>query len=187
MSSGRPMRVHVHQAPGPFTEQVLALLGTLPVDRMADARLAELSIAPLLTRRLTEAEWNAPIYGTLIFHPSLLPRHRGPDAVRWTVAAGDRFTGVTWFWCAAGLDTGDICEQELVAVPPGISAGRLYHAHLIPAGLRSLARAIEAMRAGYPRHVQQDETAATYEPRWPDTTPRNGGDPLKEPEGAQTG
>jgi methionyl-tRNA formyltransferase len=126
---------------------------------------ADLALAPRLHRKLSAEESNAPQLGTLIFHPSLLPLRRGPDAVRWTVAGGDRVTGVTWFWCSEGLDAGDICEQELVAVPRGYSPGRLYHEVLIPAGLRSLERALDAIDLGFTRRVPQDEAAATVDPR----------------------
>lgn len=49
------------------------------------------------------------------------------------------------------------------------------------------ARVIEQLRAGYVRRVTQDKAAATADPKWPDTTPRIGGNPLKEPTGARTG
>jgi methionyl-tRNA formyltransferase len=129
----------------------------------ADPIGAHVAIAPLLRRVLAPAEYAAPVHGTLIFHPSLLPRRRGPDAVRWAVADGDPYTGVTWFWCADGLDAGDVCEQDLVAVPAGWTAGRLYRERLVPAGVRALVRALAAIAAGVPRRVAQDETAATYQ------------------------
>ncbi len=56
---------------------------------------------------------------------------------------------------------GPICEQEIVLVFG--TPRELYEAELIPAGLRSLARALRALRAGYTRRVVQDERVATYE------------------------
>jgi methionyl-tRNA formyltransferase len=135
-------------------------LGLMQVE-LPDA--ADVAIAPLLTRRLTPEEWEAPYYGTLIFHPSALPYRRGPDAIRQTVAAGERVSAATWFWCDSGLDTGDICEQELVILAPGESPGRAYHTRFIPAGLVALRRALIGILGNLPRRLRQDETLATYD------------------------
>lgn len=126
-------------------------------------RGATFAIAPRLTRKLREGEWSEPALGTLIFHPSVLPYHRGPDAIRWTVALNERVGGVTWFWCDGGLDTGPICEQEAVLLLPGESAGRAYHTRFVPAGVRALRRAVAAITAVSARSVAQDESLATYE------------------------
>jgi methionyl-tRNA formyltransferase len=130
---------------------------------------ADLALAPLLRRKLTRAEWTAPALGTLIFHPSLLPRYRGPDAVKW--ARDDAFTGATWFWCDDGLDTGDICEQELVAIPSDALPREIYERAIVPAGIRALERALEQMQRGYVRRVPQDHAAATYQ-SWHPTSRR---------------
>ena len=53
-----------------------------------------------------------PRHGALIYHPSLLPAHRGASAINWTLMRGDTRTGFTIFWADDGLDTGDICLQR---------------------------------------------------------------------------
>lgn len=50
-------------------------------------------------------------------HPSLLPRHRGPDPYFWTLARGDRETGVTAHLITPRYDDGDILAQRRVPVP----------------------------------------------------------------------
>jgi methionyl-tRNA formyltransferase len=100
---------------------------------------------------------------TLIFHPSILPFRRGPDSVRWAVRSGDRVSGVTWFWADEGLDTGDICEQEPVVVPPGIAPRDLFHCRMVPAGLRALERALAGILEGRPRRIPQEHEIATYD------------------------
>ena len=105
----------------------------------------------------------APLQGTLIFHPSILPYHRGPDAIRWAVLSGERVSGVTWFWCDDGLDTGPICEQEPVLLMPGESPGRAYHTRFVPAGVRAFKRAVDGCLNGYPRRVKQEAGLGTYE------------------------
>jgi methionyl-tRNA formyltransferase len=121
------------------------------------------AIAPKLQVKLARAQWAAPELGTLIFHPSLLPYRRGPDAIRWAVKSGEKLAGISWFWCDAGLDTGPVCEQEALLLAPGESTGRAYHTRYIPAALRALERAAAGIRAGLPRRIPQDEAAATYE------------------------
>ena len=134
--------------------------------RVTSRNEAMFAIAPRLTRKLSAIEWSAPNLGTLIFHPSILPYHRGPDAIRWAVLGGERVSGVTWFWCDDGLDTGPICEQEPVLLKPGESPGRAYFSRFLPAGLRALDRAIVGILAGRPRRVEQDESLSTYESAW---------------------
>src|ERR1022692_4394263 len=118
---------------------------------------ATVAIAPCLTRKLPKHEWTAPRFGTLIFHPSILPYHRGPDAIRWAALKGERVSGVSWFWADDGLDTGAICEQEPVLLHPTESPGRAYHTRFIPAGLRALARAVSGIAQSCPRAILQDE------------------------------
>jgi methionyl-tRNA formyltransferase len=125
---------------------------------------ADVAIAPLLTRKLRKSERDAPLYGTLIFHPSILPYHRGPDAIKWAYRLKERVTGVTWFWAAAGYDTGDICEQEPVLLNLNERPGVAYKARFLPAGIRALRRALQGVAAGKPRRIAQIEADSTYEP-----------------------
>ena len=50
--------------------------------------------------------------GSVNYHPSLLPRYRGPAPLAWTVRSGDPEYGVTWHRMEAGLDTGPILAQR---------------------------------------------------------------------------
>lgn len=141
-------------------ERECVAAGLLPAD---EPHLASVAIAPLLRRRLQPSEWSAPVLGTLIFHPSALPYRRGPDAVRNAIAAGERVSAATWFWCTAGFDEGPVCEQEVVVLMPGESAGRAYHTRFVPAGIRALRRSLAGIAAGEPRRVPQDAGLATYD------------------------
>ena len=60
-------------------------------------------------------------FGGIGFHPSLLPRHRGKDAVRWAVHMGDYVSGGTVYRLTDKTDGGDILRQELVWIKPGLS------------------------------------------------------------------
>lgn len=146
-----------------FSAQCRQLCLTHGMTEVQVPDVSDIAIAPRLTRRISRDEYSAPYYGTLVFHPSALPYRRGPDAIRHTVTAGERVSAATWFWCAEGWDTGDICEQEVVVLGPAESPGRAYHSRFIPAGLRALERALTGILAGKPRRVPQEAALATYD------------------------
>jgi formyltetrahydrofolate dehydrogenase len=126
---------------------------------------ADLAVAPLLTRLLSLHDIYTPYQGTLVFHPSLLPRHRGADAIKWAYKLGEKYTGATWFWPDEGTDTGDICEQEVLAIPEGAPPRVFYEGAVIPAAVRMLERILADLKRGIVRRVPQREESATYEPR----------------------
>ena len=68
---------------------------------------------------------DVPRHGFVNLHPSLLPRHRGPSPIQWTLVCGDRTTGVTTIQLDEGMDTGPILLQERVGVAPGETADLL--------------------------------------------------------------
>jgi len=125
------------------------------------------ALAPRLKRRIDATERNLTRFGLLVFHPSILPYRRGPDAIRWSAAAKERVSGVTWFWANDGLDEGDICVQEPVLMSPSESPGCAYHTRFVPAGLRALERSLQWISAGQPLRIPQDEALATYDGKFP--------------------
>lgn len=154
---------------GTFGAECAALAESKGLERVNDPAAATLALAPCLRRKLPPREWGAPALGTLIFHPSILPYHRGPDAIRWALHLGERVSGVTWFWADAGLDTGPVCETEPVVLRVGERPGVAYRGRFQPAGLRALGRALDGVVRGEPRRVPQDEALASYEsflPAW---------------------
>lgn len=105
----------------------------------------------------------APGLGTIQYHPSLLPKHRGPSSINWAIINGDARTGLTIFWPDAGLDTGPILLQREVEVGPDDTVGSLYFDHLFPMGVDALAESVALVRSGDAPRVSQDESRATYE------------------------
>ncbi len=151
------------EAGADFCGRCVGLCESTGLEQCGTVDEALFALAPRLSERLSPALLTAPKLGTLVFHPSLLPYRRGPDAIRWTVAAGERVSGVTWFWANERLDEGDICVQEPVLLCPGESAGRAYHTRFIPAGLTALMRLLMYLDAGIVPRKPQDETLATYD------------------------
>lgn len=167
--SAKPSVFIIRDGPCDFCDQVEKLVRTKIHPVASSLAEADLAVAPRLRRKLRRADWSLPKLGTLIFHPSVLPYRRGPDAIRWAVQSGERVSGVTWFWADDGLDTGPICEQEPVVLAPAWAAerpGDAYRGRYIPAGLRALERALDGIAAGNPRRVAQIEELATYDSFW---------------------
>lgn len=96
-------------------------------------------------RMLPERVWNMPELGTFNLHASLLPQYRGAAPINWSIINGETETGVTTFFLTHEIDTGDIIEQQKVAIGENETAGEL-HDKLMNIGAKlvlSTTRAIE--------------------------------------------
>jgi methionyl-tRNA formyltransferase len=100
--------------------------------------------------------------GALIGHPSLLPRHRGRDAVEWTIRMRDPIAGFTWFLADSGIDTGQIVTQDFCHVRPGWTASDLWREELFPRGVDLLTRTVPDLE--FRQLTRQDPLVATWEP-----------------------
>ncbi len=105
-------------------------------------------------------------YGAIGYHPSLLPRHRGRDAVRWTIHLGDPVAGGTVYWLSENVDAGPLAAQEWCWVRRGWTASDLWREALFPMGLRLLRQVVADVADGRCVAVPQDEELATWEPSW---------------------
>lgn len=102
-------------------------------------------------------------YGGIGFHPSLLPLHRGRDAVRWAVHMGDRVTGGSVYWLSDKCDGGDIIDQRPVFIIPGETYHELWE-RIFPVGVQMLCDAVESIERGTAGARPQDDRCATWEP-----------------------
>ena len=67
-----------------------------------------------------------PKYGSIQYHPSLLPNHRGPSSINWPISMGSKTTGISIFWPDDGLDTGPILIQKQCDIDENETLGELY-------------------------------------------------------------
>jgi methionyl-tRNA formyltransferase len=104
--------------------------------------------------------------GALGYHPSLLPRHRGRDAIVWTLHMGDLVAGGSAYWLDDGADTGDIAAQDWCWVKPCDTPDGLWRRELGPIGLRLLGDVLKRLDAGEVPRRPQDEAVATWEPAY---------------------
>ena len=105
-------------------------------------------------------------YGGIGFHPSLLPRHRGQDAVRWAVHMGDAVTGCSVYNLSSPkCDGGDVMLRRLVFIDPSWDYHKLWEV-MFPIGVDMVSEAVALIEAGKAVWEEQDERFATWEPSW---------------------
>jgi methionyl-tRNA formyltransferase len=104
-----------------------------------------------------------PRHGTIQFHPSLLPRYRGPSSINWPIIRGDTRTGLTIFRPTDGLDEGPILLQKETPIGPDDTLGTVYFERLFPMGIAALLEAADLVASGRAVSVVQDESQASYE------------------------
>ena len=104
-----------------------------------------------------------PRHGTIQYHPSLLPKYRGPSSINWPIIRGDTKTGLTIFRPTDGLDEGPVILQNETAIGPDDTLGTVYFDRLFPMGVSAMLEAADLVVAGKHREAVQDESQATYE------------------------
>lgn len=102
--------------------------------------------------------------GAIGYHPSLLPRHRGRDAVRWAVHMREPITGGTVYWMDDGADSGPVAAQAWCHIRPGDTPAELWRRSLAPLGVSLIARVLDDLDAGIETREEQDPALATWEP-----------------------
>lgn len=104
-----------------------------------------------------------PRHGNLNLHASLLPKYRGAAPIQWAIAQGERETGVTTMRIDAGLDTGDMLLQQVMAIAPEATAVDLAPL-LAAAGAELMVKTLVGLEAGTLTATPQNHAAATLAP-----------------------
>ena len=104
-----------------------------------------------------------PKHGTIQYHPSLLPKYRGPSSINWPISRGESKTGLTIFRPTDGLDEGPVILQKETRISPDDTLGTVYFDRLFPMGVQAMLEAADLVVAGKHRERVQDESLATYE------------------------
>lgn len=103
----------------------------------------------------------APKYGAINVHASLLPEYRGAAPIHRAIMDGKKETGVTIMYMVKELDAGDILSQKKVAIEEDDNVGTL-HDKLAKAGADLLIETLPALVSGNITPIKQDEARATY-------------------------
>ena len=123
----------------------------------------DLVVMAYVTLFVREEFLNIPTHGTIQYHPSLLPLHRGPSSINWPIIQGSKKTGLSIFWPDNGLDTGPILMQKEVNIEDDDTLGSLYFNKLFPLGVEAMLESVDLVRDGNASRIVQDESQATYE------------------------
>ncbi len=153
-----------------------AIAAKLPVYQPASYRKPEvweefralkpdLQVMAFVTLFVPEDFLNIPTQGSIQYHPSLLPKYRGPSAINWPIIQGESETGLSIFWPDNGLDTGDVLLQKRTPIGFEDSLGSVYFDRLFPMGVEAMLESVDLVNAGKAPRIKQDESQATYEGR----------------------
>ena len=119
----------------------------------------DLGVMAYVTLFVPEEALNIPTHGTIQYHPSLLPMHKGPSSINWPIIFGETKTGLSIFWPDNGLDTGPVLLQKEVDIGPDDTLGSVYFDHLFPMGVDAMIEAVDLVRNGSAPKTPQWELA----------------------------
>ena len=126
---------------------------------------ADLMVMAFVNVFVPEVARDTPTHGSICFHPSLLPLHRGPSAVNWPIIMGSKTSGYSWFYPTDGLDEGDVLLMWECDISPDDTVIDLYFKKIYPQAVASVLTVADLYRGGNPPRILQDESLATYERR----------------------
>jgi len=136
------------------SEEASGRLRSLSPDIIAVAAFSQILKLPVIT---------AASLACINVHPSLLPKHRGPNPFYWVLQNQESCTGVTVHHIGEGIDSGDIILQEKIPLESGMTEHSLRDRSSHVAA-RLLLEAVRLVRYGDIPRIKQDEAAATYDP-----------------------
>ena len=123
----------------------------------------DIGIMAFVLQFAPQAFVNIPAHGTIQYHPSLLPKYRGPSSISWPIAMGETQTGLTIFRPTDGLDEGPVILQKTCDIGPNDTLGKIYFNSLFPLGVQAMLEAADLVVNGQHTQTIQDETQASYQ------------------------
>ncbi|HVY15428.1 MAG TPA: formyltransferase family protein, partial [Rhodopila sp.] len=124
---------------------------------------ADIGVMAYVTQFAPQDFCEIPKFGTIQFHPSLLPLHRGASSMSWSIILGRTETGFSIFRPTDGLDEGPVILQQAVRIEAEDTLGSLYFGKIFPMGVAGLLEAADRVLAGKAPATVQYEPEAGYE------------------------
>src|SRR5918994_4978582 len=150
------------QEKGLKVHQFKSLKAPEAVDAMKAAG-ADIGIMAFVLQFAPQEFVRIPKHGTIQYHPSLLPKYRGPSSINWPISRGEKKTGLTIFRPTDGLDEGPVILQKETGISPDDTLGTVYFDRLFPMGVKAMLEAADLVVSSKHREVVQDESQASYE------------------------
>src|ERR1700742_145621 len=94
----------------------------------------DVGVMAYVTQFVPQDFCNIPKFGTIQFHPSLLPLHRGASSMSWSIILGRTETGFSIFRPIDGLDEGPVILARSVPIEAEDTLGSLYFGKIFPMG-----------------------------------------------------
>jgi methionyl-tRNA formyltransferase len=132
------------------------------LDAMKAAQV-DVGVMAFVTQFVPQALCDIPKFGTIQFHPSLLPLHRGASSMSWSIILGRKETGFSIFRPTDGLDEGPVILMRSVPIEDDDTMGMVYFGKIFPMGVAALVEAAELVTAGQGPAIAQYEPHAGYE------------------------
>ncbi len=110
---------------------------------------------------LPQVVLDAPQFGCINVHASLLPRWRGAAPIQRAIAAGDKETGITIMQMDIGLDTGDMLLKTHCSIEADETGGSL-HDKLLEQGGPALLEVLTQIDQQTLKPEKQDDQFANY-------------------------
>lgn len=125
------------------------------------AETADVIVVVAFGQILPKEILNAPKYGCINIHASLLPKYRGAAPIHRAIQAGESESGVTIMQMDEGLDTGDMLSVETIEITETMTTGQLHDA-LSELGAMMIVETLNKIESETIQSVAQDDRFATY-------------------------
>lgn len=122
---------------------------------------ADLAVVAAYGKILNSEELNAPKYGSINIHPSLLPKYRGPSPIQQAVLNGDKVSGITIIKMDTEVDHGPIIYQETLELSDSDNFDTLSK-KMFQRAAEVLPKVIKDFTAGEIKPMEQNHEEATY-------------------------
>ncbi len=142
--------------------QLPSLKGPDAVQAMRDLNV-DIGIMAFVLQFAPQDFVKVPKHGTIQYHPSLLPKFRGPSSINWPIIKGEAKTGLTIFRPNDGLDEGEVILQKETQISENDTLGTVYFDRLFPMGVAAMLEAADLVVAGKHQQIVQNETEASYQ------------------------
>jgi len=160
---GRPDPLRLAgEAAGVPTHQFPKLTDPAALEALRAAN-ADVGIMAYVTQFVPQDFCNIPKFGTIQFHPSLLPLHRGASSMSWSIILGRKETGFSIFRPTDGLDEGPVIKTYAVPIEAEDTLGSLYFGKIFPMGVAGLQEVADLVVTGKAPAIAQYEPNAGYE------------------------
>ena len=112
---------------------------------------ADIGIMAFVLQFAPQAFVSIPQHGTIQYHPSLLPKYRGPSSINWPIVRGEKETGLSIFRPTDGLDEGAVLLQKKTPIGDNDTLGSVYFDRLFPMGVQAMLEAADRVLAASTR------------------------------------